>query len=241
MLQPSSNNEDLKKHKFMVQSILSPDPEQLSSQSVDEIFKSTSSSEILSKKLFCSFIEQKEDDVPQESYQLDANETSARTEEPEQCEEYESNEPIEHEVAKNEEAPVLDYTNQEYNTIESTVEKSEEPIAKPIARPVIESVPQEPKIINPIVEKPVAAAKPVSPIPAPKVAHSNTAAIKKPNHPQVQSRSVSDAENKKNLKKIRELEESNKQLLSQLRTRESPSNKAISQENPATIKKVMLL
>ena len=54
MLQPSQNNEDLQKHKFMVQSIELTTEEQLNS-AVDDLFRSTPSSQVMSKKLYCQF------------------------------------------------------------------------------------------------------------------------------------------------------------------------------------------
>lgn len=54
MLQPSQNNEDLQKHKFMVQSIELGTPEQLE-MPVDDLFKGTPSSMVMSKKLYCQF------------------------------------------------------------------------------------------------------------------------------------------------------------------------------------------
>merc|ERR1712223_192939 len=54
MLQPSQNNEDLQKHKFMVQSIELTTQEQLDS-AVDDLFRSTPSSGVMSKKLYCQF------------------------------------------------------------------------------------------------------------------------------------------------------------------------------------------
>ena len=54
MLQPSQNNEDLQKHKFMVQSIELISQEQLDS-AVDDLFRSTPSSGVMSKKLYCQF------------------------------------------------------------------------------------------------------------------------------------------------------------------------------------------
>ena len=54
MLQPSQNNEDLQKHKFMVQSIELITQDQLDS-AVDDLFRSTPSSGVMSKKLYCQF------------------------------------------------------------------------------------------------------------------------------------------------------------------------------------------
>jgi len=54
MLQPSQNNDDLQKHKFMVQSIELATQEQLD-RAVDDLFKDTPSGQVMSKKLYCQF------------------------------------------------------------------------------------------------------------------------------------------------------------------------------------------
>lgn len=54
MLQPSQNNDDLQKHKFMVQSIELATQEQLDRE-VDALFKDTPSGQVMSKKLYCQF------------------------------------------------------------------------------------------------------------------------------------------------------------------------------------------
>jgi len=54
MLQPSQNNDDLQKHKFMVQSIELATQEQLE-RAVDDLFKDTPSANVMSKKLYCQF------------------------------------------------------------------------------------------------------------------------------------------------------------------------------------------
>jgi len=55
MLQPSQNNEDLNKHKFMVQTIEVADDHNLEANSVEDLFKNTPTSEVTSKKLICQF------------------------------------------------------------------------------------------------------------------------------------------------------------------------------------------
>lgn len=54
MLQPSQNNEDLNRHKFMVQSIELVSQEYMDTP-VDDLFRSVASAEVMSKKLYCQF------------------------------------------------------------------------------------------------------------------------------------------------------------------------------------------
>lgn len=124
VLQPSSSNDDLKKHKFMVQSIELASADE---RSVDEIFKSTSSAELMSKKLFCNFIKEDEE----------AEEVTP----PPQYAESPSIQPL----------PV-DNTRDEMSSPEVEI-RQPEPMQEvaapnPIMRPEIKAVPEEPKIIQ---------------------------------------------------------------------------------------------
>jgi len=63
MLQPSQNNEDLNKHKFMVQTIEVADDHNLEANSVEDLFKNTPTSEVTSKKLIWQFEKEREVNV----------------------------------------------------------------------------------------------------------------------------------------------------------------------------------
>lgn len=140
MLQPSQNNDDLMKHKFMVQSIECGDKEQ--EESVDDLFRNTHSSEIMSRKLYCQFNNQVQEPMQAES-PSDPNDDLAFVNE--------------------------GFTNEsqnstEQNTVEQQAPKQQPPPYSANERPKISAVPEEPKILNP---EPVMAPAENKSVPAP--------------------------------------------------------------------------
>jgi len=138
VLQPSATNDDLKKHKFMVQSVeLSIDEE----RTVDEIFKGTPSSELMSKKLFCNFIREEEDDVMEENdTQAESPTQSELPQEVPTTGTFVEESPVYQENRNSSPEPEIIEPEKNYS------EQNEEPISL-ITRPEIKAVPEEPKII----------------------------------------------------------------------------------------------
>lgn len=135
MLQPSQNNDDLQKHKFMVQSIECPAGGE-SDIAVDDMFRNTPSGEVMSKKLYCQFNNQVQD--------------PASAGAPESA----SAEPVEPITAEE--------PSTEQNTVENLYANTS-PVKK-IERPEISAVPEEPKIINPEPEMPAPVVQRAAPV-----------------------------------------------------------------------------
>merc|ERR1739848_389181 len=121
MLQPAQNNDDLNKHKFMVQAI--EVNESNASVPVDDLFKSTPSEDVMSKKLYCSF---STDEVVGQSGETQSTVVEKETS---------LGEP----PAYGQDSPVK---------VEKDFQAEEG-----VSRPVISAVPTEPEIINPVVQE----------------------------------------------------------------------------------------
>jgi len=223
MLQPSQNNDDLTKHKFMVQSVECA-AEQLETP-VDDLFRSLPSSEVMSKKLYCQFNNQATedgtpDDAGQDTKESDLPEYSA----------------------------IDESTTERVTAVETAVAAS----ADVIKRPQISAVPEEPKLVNPEAATPAPVISRPVPVPVAAPAQQLDEGIRRPEPvkrevqaaPQPRVVAAPKAENASEkaalLSRIKELESSNASLNSKITLGAGPGP-IQPVEDPSTVRKVMMI
>lgn len=166
MLQPNPSNDDLSKHKFMLQTIIleSEDHPQL-----EELFKTTASGNIASKKLVCKFESVTDDD------NIDVIPIDQPPNYQEQVTVEQKQEPVVQKIVQ----PVVKETVQVVENVKNEaaeiVAENVEEIAKLSSiRPKISAVPTEPVLVNPVE----GAAKKLETFHTTRVEHTKVESVK---------------------------------------------------------------
>lgn len=147
ILQPNQNNDDLSRHKFLVQTI-ELDSEKLANSKAEDLFKNKNI-ESSSKKLLCRFIDSTEDETQGQAVAAVAEEN-----EPVAVEEPQVVEKLVSEVAEQETLPASNVTDEPASEPQATYQKPAVPVqaAVPKAEPVVAKP-------EPVVQQKPAAVK----------------------------------------------------------------------------------